>query len=180
MHLQRDSKEEYRKLQNHLIESLRRLHEIHTHQIKQQHFRRFVEDFQLTFAPEEEFLMQTKKIRNKAIASFKYKLNTSIPKNIRIFDRRNSKYKLPWVSQNTRLLNQFIIEIDEEIQERKLEVQVAFHSPIKKDEKWPWWKKTLLRAFVLYLNFLQSAQAAQQAVRSMKRRQTVFPPFPLF
>ncbi len=80
-------------------------------------------------------------------------------------------------------------EMDLEVADRRMEVEVLFPTP---DEltaaglgrrfflRPSWWRKVALKALVVYINYLQTVQAAQSLARSARRRQETYPPVPLF
>ena len=80
-------------------------------------------------------------------------------------------------------------EMDLEVVDRKMEVEVLFPTTDELERaglgrrfflRPSWWRKVALKALVIYINYLQTVQAAQSLARSARRRQERYPPVPLF
>lgn len=80
-------------------------------------------------------------------------------------------------------------EMDLEVADRKMEVEVLFPTTDELERaglgrrfflRPSWWRKVALKALVIYINYLQTVQAAQSLARSARRRQERYPPVPLF
>jgi hypothetical protein len=80
-------------------------------------------------------------------------------------------------------------EMDLEVADRRMEVEVLFPTADELSAanlgrrfflRPSWWRKVALKALVIYINYLQTVQAAQSLARAARRRQEKYPPVPLF
>ena len=77
-------------------------------------------------------------------------------------------------------------EMDLEVADRRMEVEVLFPGEEELEMgksrilRKSWWKKVVLKAAVLYINYLQTVQAAQGMARAARRRQEKYPVIPMF
>lgn len=148
----------------------------HIDALNDYYFNKFQDQFAGLFLPLPRLDKEGKRLTRDIVGAFETAAATAIP----------SVMKGTWTAEGQ--LGRLKDEIDLEIADRRMEVEVLFPegagedlSSLKSRLLRPtWWKKVLIKAVVLYVNYIQTVQAAQSLMRSAKRRQEKYPPIPLF
>ena len=145
------------------------------------YFAKFQDRFIGLFLPLRALDKEAKSLTKDVSTAFQKAAQTAVPPSVG-GGTKGGREGWEWEGALERLRD----EMDLEVADRRMEVEVLFPGEEELEMgksrflRKSWWKKVVLKAAVLYINYLQTVQAAQGMARAARRRQEKYPPIPMF
>ena len=159
----------------------------HVDALEDFYFGKFQDRFVGLFLPSRALDREAKFLTNDVATAFHKAAVTAVPSTFRMKEEKKNGGKgeggaWSWEGAMERLRD----EMDVEVADRRMEVEVLFPGEEEAQGgknrllRASWWRKVLLKAAVVFVNYLQTVQAAQALTRAARRRQEKYPPLPIF
>jgi len=145
------------------------------------YFAKFQDRFIGLFLPLRALDREAKSLTKDVSTAFQKAATTAVPPSVGR-GTKGGREGWEWEGALERLRD----EMDLEVADRRMEVEVLFPGEEELEMgksrilRRSWWKKVVLKAAVLYINYLQTMQAAQGMARAARRRQEKYPVVPMF
>lgn len=152
----------------------------HLDALNEYYFAKFQDRFTGLFLPVRALDKEATSITKDVSTAFQKAAEAAVPASVGRRKGRRQGWEWEWALERLK------DEMDLEVADRRMEVEVLFPGEEELEMgrsrflRKSWWKKVVLKAAVLYVNYLQTVQAAQGMARAAKRRQEKYPPIPMF
>ncbi|GAB5034421.1 gtp binding protein sey1 [Nannochloropsis oceanica] len=152
----------------------------HLDALNEYYFAKFQDRFTGLFLPVRALDKEATSITKDVSTAFQKAAEAAVPASVGRRKGRRQGWEWEWALERLK------DEMDLEVADRRMEVEVLFPGEEELEMgrsrflRKSWWKKVVLKAAVLYVNYLQTVHAAQGMARAAKRRQEKYPPIPMF